>query len=315
MQCLKCGNENSADAKFCRGCGNKLEETEPVAASSFVKCPKCGHANETSRKFCPKCGTALITTTSIPSPSVPDNPAPEIEPKIVLAAMAEAEENEQLKIHAEEERKASLEEQGRLAETRRAKFELWGERLTVTGAVVAIVFVIIVVLFNMKKDSAPQKQQLTTSAPAGPTGVYTNPFAYCKAVVDQDGGEGGVEDSRYVGKNPPDVVVNAMMKKFSNITRPYAWRCMDGDVYGCYVGATGRGCRKTESSKSQRQMLAMRQFCEQHPNSNVPNAINNTASQWRCSATMPVINNAYPTAQVDKRGYLKDYWVRVSPSN
>ncbi len=330
MQCLKCGNENSADAKFCRGCGNKLEETEPIAASSFVKCSKCGHANETSRKFCPKCGTALITTTPIPSPSAPDNPPSEIEPKIVLPAKAEAEETERLEIHADEKRAASLEEQEGLAEAGRAKFELWRDRvwgnsekklLTVIGAVVAIL--IPVLLFTMKKDIAPPKQQFATSAPTGAsasqpksicpsaaTGVYTNPFAYCKAVVDQDGGEGGVEDSRYVGTNPPAVVVNAMMNKFPNIRGPYTWRCMDGDVYGCYMGASGRACAKRDTS--QRQLSAIGQFCANNPNAIVPNSLNYSSSEWRCNGTIPIVVKSWP---VDKRGYLKDSWVMVSPYN
>lgn len=166
---------------------------------------------------------------------------------------------------------------------------------------------------DVKKANPIQKQQLATSAPTGTTGHYTNPFDYCKAVVDKDSeGEGGIIDNRYVGTNPPDVVVNVMMKKF-NVAGPYTWRCMDGEVYGCYLGASGRACMKPESSESKRQMSAMSQFCQQNPNSNVPNAVNNTASQWRCNGTIPVIDNAYPTAPVDKRGYYKDAWYTISP--
>jgi hypothetical protein len=153
-------------------------------------------------------------------------------------------------------------------------------------------------------DTPPSEVSL---APAGTTGHYTNPFAYCKAAVNKDTeGEGGIIDSQYAGGNPPDVVVNKMGGACT-------WRCMDGAVYGCFLGASGRACMKPESSNSQRQILAMRQFCQQNPNSNVPNAVNNTASQWKCNGTIPVIDNAYPTAPVDKRGYYKDAWVKVSP--
>ena len=31
MKCIQCGSENTADAKFCRGCGNNLEEQRRVA--------------------------------------------------------------------------------------------------------------------------------------------------------------------------------------------------------------------------------------------------------------------------------------------
>jgi formylglycine-generating enzyme required for sulfatase activity/Flp pilus assembly protein TadD len=68
MQCLKCGNENSDNAKFCRGCGAKLEEIEQVTTGNFVECSKCGHAIESGKKFCPKCGTSVITVEPISVP-------------------------------------------------------------------------------------------------------------------------------------------------------------------------------------------------------------------------------------------------------
>ena len=74
MQCPKCGNENSPDAKFCRACGNKLEGTEQGITSSLVKCPKCGHANESGKKYCPKCGTPVTVVAPIPETSVPVPP-------------------------------------------------------------------------------------------------------------------------------------------------------------------------------------------------------------------------------------------------
>jgi hypothetical protein len=70
MQCVKCGSENSPDAKFCRGCGNKLEGTEQVATGSFVKCSNCGHANESGKKFCPKCGTPVTAVSPMHEPSI-----------------------------------------------------------------------------------------------------------------------------------------------------------------------------------------------------------------------------------------------------
>src|SRR5208282_1900774 len=54
---------------------------------------------------------------------------PEIEHKIVLAAKADSEENEQRKISADEQQKAYLQEQERLADARRAKAELWRDRV------------------------------------------------------------------------------------------------------------------------------------------------------------------------------------------
>jgi len=54
---------------------------------------------------------------------------PEIERTIVAAARAEAEDNEQQRIYREEQQKASLQAQERLAEARRKQFELWRDRL------------------------------------------------------------------------------------------------------------------------------------------------------------------------------------------
>lgn len=73
MQCLKCGSENSATAKFCRGCGNKLEGIEPVSTDSLIQCSNCGHANASGTKFCPKCGAPVVVGAPIPTASVPAN--------------------------------------------------------------------------------------------------------------------------------------------------------------------------------------------------------------------------------------------------
>lgn len=70
MKCVKCGNENSPNAKFCCGCGNKLEGIEQVTIGSSNKCSKCGHVNESSKKFCPKCGAPVVAGVPIPDTSV-----------------------------------------------------------------------------------------------------------------------------------------------------------------------------------------------------------------------------------------------------
>jgi class 3 adenylate cyclase/tetratricopeptide (TPR) repeat protein len=57
MKCLKCQHENPEDARFCNGCGNKLE---PV-------CPECAKANPPGSKFCNGCGYN-ITLPSEPAP-------------------------------------------------------------------------------------------------------------------------------------------------------------------------------------------------------------------------------------------------------
>ena len=47
--CPKCGEINSADAKFCNHCGAQLKKV----------CPACGGENDGGAKFCNQCGAAL----------------------------------------------------------------------------------------------------------------------------------------------------------------------------------------------------------------------------------------------------------------
>jgi hypothetical protein len=47
--CAKCGEANSADAKFCDRCGSPLS----------VSCASCGHANPAGAAFCSACGKPL----------------------------------------------------------------------------------------------------------------------------------------------------------------------------------------------------------------------------------------------------------------
>jgi len=57
MKCPKCQRENPEDARFCNGCGHKLE----------VACPECGKANPPGSRFCNGCGHNL-TLPSEPTP-------------------------------------------------------------------------------------------------------------------------------------------------------------------------------------------------------------------------------------------------------
>jgi hypothetical protein len=51
LRCSTCNVENSANAKFCKGCGAQLRQ--PLA------CGGCGQRNDPDAKFCNKCGSAL----------------------------------------------------------------------------------------------------------------------------------------------------------------------------------------------------------------------------------------------------------------
>ncbi len=52
VACPKCNTPNPPDAKFCRNCGNKMQ-------NNTVKCPKCGNEVPNDSKFCHECGQQL----------------------------------------------------------------------------------------------------------------------------------------------------------------------------------------------------------------------------------------------------------------
>lgn len=54
MQCPKCGHDNVAPAKFCGGCGTKLE----------WQCPNCNSSNPLANKFCSSCGQPVAFPTT-----------------------------------------------------------------------------------------------------------------------------------------------------------------------------------------------------------------------------------------------------------
>ena len=80
--CPRCGSNNTADSRFCRGCGSPLsavasgavgreEAPSPVTSpppASKKRCPACGHENEVEYRFCQRCGRSL-------SPPVATGPA------------------------------------------------------------------------------------------------------------------------------------------------------------------------------------------------------------------------------------------------
>jgi hypothetical protein len=86
------------------------------------------------------------------------------------------------------------------------------------------------------------------------------------------------------------------------------WRCMNGSVYICEMGATGEGCIKTGHSTAPHKGIIA--WCRQNPNSDfVPSAyMAGSPASWRCQGTRPVI---IETEGVDEGGYLKQFWQKV----
>jgi hypothetical protein len=132
---------------------------------------------------------------------------------------------------------------------------------------------------------------------------YSDPFQFCRVVVNADNdGEAGMRDPRYLGNNPP-------MELQSIDHGNFVWRCMDGKVLVCAMGASGRGCIRWSTSTNPTPNL--RNFCAKNSNGFVPNAANDTPYAWVCRGGLPVRDLSMPM-KFDRRGYYAESWREVT---
>jgi Tol biopolymer transport system component len=155
-----------------------------------------------------------------------------------------------------------------------------------------------------------------TSAPAAATipASYTDPFAYCAAVgtVDTPG-------SDYVGPKVPRSVARGLQLALNAPDTPIEvlengsfWRCMDGSVYACFVGANlpCEAQANTDRTPTQEEI----DYCQQSPNSDFIPAVvtgRETVYEWRCVDGAPDI--VKQQSQPDAQGFFSDIWYQVSP--
>jgi|GEM_PF-1706400 len=140
--------------------------------------------------------------------------------------------------------------------------------------------------------------------------TYEDPFDFCKAVrnVDTNDSDPSLVDKRYVGENPPSVISKTMGVPMGILV---VWRCMDGNVYGCELGASGRACTQWKNVTSS-PTKSIRHFCANHPNNHmVAYAYNDTPWEWVCRGTVGVIDTSEKKLSLDKRGYYRDCWKKI----
>jgi len=141
-----------------------------------------------------------------------------------------------------------------------------------------------------------------------------DPFAYCASVGTLD-----APDARWTGPKTPDVVVRGLMKAMGlpadaqpdPIAQSTFWRCMDGKVYACTVGANLPCQEKADTSKT--PSAAMNEFCQANPSSDsIPAYVTGRATvyDWKCANGAPVINQQL--TEPDGRGFLKMFWYEIS---
>ncbi len=187
------------------------------------------------------------------------------------------------------------------------------------GAILIIAtFVLISISFlqlSCKGEKRGDDSEISKSSSAEET-TYKDPFAYCKAVGTVDS-----PDSRYVGPKMPASIVAGLKKAFGApesappdvFEQGTYWRCMDGRVYACNVGANLPCTEKADTSREPNQ--GMKEWCKSNRDSSFIPAYaagRSTVYEWRCTAGEPEIIKQIN--KPDAAGYISNIWYEISPT-
>lgn len=169
---------------------------------------------------------------------------------------------------------------------------------------------------TLAPTAIPPSATPTTAAtlPASTSaGSYADPFAYCAAAGTAD-----TPDVRYTGPRMPDAVAQGLKKAsgasadapIEMFTTGAYWRCMDGKVYACTIGANLPCDSKANTDKTPTQPEL--DFCAANPTSDVIPAVvtgHDTIYDWSCKAGKPEAGKQ--VFQVDKQGYIVEIWYEI----
>jgi hypothetical protein len=153
------------------------------------------------------------------------------------------------------------------------------------------------------------------AAGRSPGQSFSDPFAYCAAVGTID-----APDESYTGPPVPDAVARGLREAFRApasaplevFARGTSWRCMDGKVYACTVGANLPCQGRADTDRAPRPPLA--DFCHQNPDADVVPMVvtgRETVYEWRCAGGAPVI--VRQVTSPDARGFLSNIWHEIRP--
>jgi hypothetical protein len=142
--------------------------------------------------------------------------------------------------------------------------------------------------------------------------TFNDPFAYCSAVTTIDR-----PDASFTGDKMPEAVLDALMKLTDVspdakdwVRNGSIWRCMDGKVYACFVGANLPCGAKANVDKT--PTAAEVDFCTTNPASDgIPAAVtgHETIYDWFCKDGKPAIRAE--GFHVDARGYIAEIWYAI----
>jgi hypothetical protein len=149
---------------------------------------------------------------------------------------------------------------------------------------------------------------------AGDKQTYSDPFKYCTAVGTID-----KPDARYTGLAVPESVTTALKKsaglsaELPNevLARGTTWRCMDKEVWACFVGANLPCGERADASDQPKQALV--DFCKTNPNAeNIPAAVTGRATLFTWSCANGVAKTVKQVFKADKQGFIADFWYKLS---
>jgi len=165
----------------------------------------------------------------------------------------------------------------------------------------------------------PQAPTATTDAAGSDAGVsqdqFSDPFAYCAAVGTVD-----APDERYAGPDVPETIVQGLREALDTpddapmdwFVAGTVWRCMDGQVWACFVGANLPCSARADTNRT--PTSGMIDFCHENPASDfIPAAVTGreTVYEWRCTDGEPEIVKTL--VEPDAQGFLSNIWYQISP--
>ena len=149
---------------------------------------------------------------------------------------------------------------------------------------------------------------LTACTVPAPTEHAMDPFGYCQEVgtVDAPGPE-------WSDPAAAASVAEALQFQLGLPELPpdgsYSWRCMGGEVWGCFVGANLTcGPANVDTTPTE----GMEGYCTENADSDfIPAYItgHDTVWEWRCDGTSPVTGRQL--SEVDERGFQAGNWYRL----
>jgi hypothetical protein len=135
------------------------------------------------------------------------------------------------------------------------------------------------------------------------------------------GGTIDAPDARYAGPAMPQAVARGLKAALNlpaaapsgPILANSRWRCMDGKVYACTVGANLPCSEKADTGREPSPALV--DFCRRNFGAEVvvPMAVTGRATvfEWRCTGAVPAIVRQF--AQPDAAGYIAGIWYEIAP--